>query len=117
MRYEAAQLSSGCPSLEPGPPPPELVFTRIGSTLRSQAGRVDLVGTVFDTFDFTLGGIQAQRDGGNDAIDVRGAFIPPSAVTDGGTWIRGQYATQQTWPGPGGSQSCTRQHSFLGEKQ
>ncbi len=63
-----------------GEPPATVSFTREGSVLRGAVDGVELRGTVYDTFDFTLNGTMP---GGGREISLRGRYVPAS-TSDGG---------------------------------
>ena len=69
-----------CDAGTPADPPTTVSFTQEGSVLRAAIDGVQVVGTLFDTYDFTLSG---QLPGGNTLVTVRGTYLPGSTADAG----------------------------------
>ncbi len=121
MAY-AEQSRLGSCAIAPPPAPAALELTRVGSTVRVANPGLDLVGTLFDTWDFTLLGGHAS-DGGTpdgreveDTISARGHFVPPGA--DGGAAIRGTWDTSTLQTSAAGSSAeCSVSLAFTGKRR
>lgn len=91
LAYGEVEKAGGC---EEAPKPPAVLeLTRFGSTLRAKVGEIDLAGTLYDTGAFRLSGADEAS-----SIQLRGSYLPPSSITDGGTGLRGTYTV---WRGLG----------------
>lgn len=115
LTYEGGATAGDCATARVGEPPRELEIARSGPTIRSTALGVELTGTLYDTFDFTLAGAGVS-DAGSDAITYRGKFLPPSNATDGGTLLRGSYSGTHR-PVPATENTCILERSFSGTKR
>jgi hypothetical protein len=112
MAYDDETASADCSAIRPPAEPAELELSRVGSTARTTVAGVELSGTVFDSFTFSLTGNGA-GDGGQLSMNLRGTFVPPSSVTDGGTQLRGTYSADIT----GGGKSCSTSRGYVGVKK
>lgn len=87
-------------------PPMTVSFTREGSVLRSAIDGVQISGTVYDTFDFSLNG---QLPGGGMTINMRGTFKPASRADAGDdTLYNGRLARSTS--------ACTDDRRFTGAR-
>lgn len=114
MSYQLERSTCAEPSVLS--PPEELTVERVGSTVRAPLLAGELVGTLYDSFDFTLAATLPTPDGGAESIQLAGRFVPPSSVTDGGTQLQGRYLSQSL-PNEEGEAACNRQREFVGRKR
>lgn len=97
----ALQAGDGCPAT--GPQPPTLTFTQGGSTAAVLVGGVQLTGTVYDTFDFSLSGNQVDV-----SYVLRGTVVATDSATDAGVRVLGSLTTR--------TEACELREDYTGDK-
>ncbi|MEW5737783.1 MAG: hypothetical protein AB1938_02595 [Myxococcota bacterium] len=97
----ALQVTEGCPLT--GPQPLTLTFSQAGATASTLVNGVELNGSVYDTYDFSLSGTTVV--GG---YVLRGTVIPTDAATDAGVRIVGHLTTR--------TDNCELRENYAGDK-
>ena len=75
---------SGCSAATLPAPPMTVSLTRQGSVLHGAIDGISIQGTLYDTYDYVLSGIEAQLDGGSRTASLRGRYTKGSTA-DAGT--------------------------------
>lgn len=92
LHYETGTApSAACEQLGKTTPPEVLELAQVGSGLTSTFDGVELRGTLYDTFDFSLNGTQQDGDGGTTSITLSGRYVPALAATDAGERLQGNF--------------------------
>lgn len=92
LGFNEVSRSAACGQVGTPDPPGTLTFARQGARVQTRAGGVDLVGTIYDTWDVVMsGGATDPVDGGSVELGLRGRYVlnKPDAGSDGqlrGTW-------------------------------
>ena len=117
MIFQETSRSADCATLPPPAPPSRLELTQAGSTGRATVGALDLVGTIYDTWDFVLSGT-GSPDGGpaSESVSVRGRFVAPPSGHDGGSSIQGTWTAGADAQVTGTALSCSVELSFTGTR-
>jgi hypothetical protein len=97
----ATVVTSGCPLT--GPQPQTLTFTQAGSTASTLVNGVELHGSVYDTFDFSLSGTNNLL-----GYTLRGTVVPTDTATDAGVRVVG-YLVSRT-------ENCELRENYEGDK-
>ncbi|GMU62259.1 MAG: hypothetical protein AMXMBFR34_40220 [Myxococcaceae bacterium] len=97
----ALQVSEGCPLS--GPQPVTLTFSQAGSTASTLVNGIELQGSVYDTYDFSLSGT-----GVVGGYVLRGTVIPTDAATDAGVRVIGNLTSR--------TENCELREDYAGDK-
>ncbi|MEW6430767.1 MAG: hypothetical protein AB1730_04600 [Myxococcota bacterium] len=97
----ALNLADGCAAT--GPQPQTLTFSQAGATASVLVDGVELQGSVYDTFDFSLSGTRPDV-----SYLLRGTVIPTDAATDAGVRITGSLTTR--------TDACELRENYTGDK-
>lgn len=97
----ALQVADGCAAT--GPQPQTLTFSQAGSTASVLVGGLELSGSVYDTFDFSLSATQTDV-----SYVLRGTVIPTDAASDAGVRITGTLTSR--------SDTCEIRENYTGDK-
>jgi hypothetical protein len=96
-----------CDAGTPLPTPPNaLQLQREGSVLRSVLDGIELTGTLYDTYDFTLNG---QALGGGETVSMRALYRPASNPDAGDEQLLEGRLTRDT-------EACSEQRTFTGAR-
>ena len=111
--------SADCNSVPPRLPQGPLDVSQEGSTLSADLNGMTLRGTLYQTYDFTLLGLNDDPDGGSgqaDTASLSGRYIP--VVTDGGVpTLTGEYQADYSRTSPAGTVRCSVTRSFTATRQ
>lgn len=118
LAFEEQSRSPDCAVL-PSPAQPSAVdLAQVGSTCRTTVAGLDLVGTVFDSWDFVLNGTASPDGGtGSQSISVRGRFVPPPSGQDGGSSIQGTWTSAARQEVAGAARNCSVELKFTGNRR
>lgn len=90
-----------------GPQPATLTFSLTGNVAKTAVGGETLLGTAYDTYDFTVSG------GHETTYSMHGRVIPTDPVTDAGVRIIGTLATRRLLDGGSG---CEIREDYTGDR-
>jgi hypothetical protein len=118
MTFQEQSRSPDCASLGPPAQPAQVDLTQFGSTCRTTVAGHELVGTVFDTWDFVLNGSGSPDGGsGDESISVRARFVPPSSGQDAGSSILGTWSSAARQEVAGAARECLVELKFTGTRR
>ncbi|HYI00790.1 hypothetical protein [Hyalangium sp.] len=116
LEFAEGAIPADCASLGVTLPQGPLDIQRAGAGLTATLEGVELQGTVYQTFDFSLLGTQAALDGGSTQYSVSGRYTP--ARTDGGTGgISGSFTGTYARGSAQGTRRCSILRAYTAAQQ
>ncbi len=111
LQFAPGSVPQDCATLGVQLPQGPLEIERTGPQLTASLNGVELTGTLYASYDFSLLSSPTQRDGGVDTFTLNGRYIP--VLRDGGTpQINGTFLGNYTRTPPQGTQRCTLNRSY-----
>ncbi len=107
LSWTAGTPTGGCTLT--GPQPSNLNFSRAGSTVRVPVGGVELSGTLFDTWDFSVSGGSLQR-----SYSLKGRVTTTGPSSDAGVRLLGSLFTRES--PDGGVGGCSIEERYTADK-
>lgn len=116
VQFAAVGTPDECAPLGVTLPQGPLDIQRAGSALTATWEELELQGTLYQSFDFTLLGNEAQQDGGRTQFSLNGRYTPGS--TDGGLGsISGSFTGTYTRGTAQGPRDCSLFRPYTAAQQ
>jgi hypothetical protein len=116
LEFAPGTLPTDCTAIGVQLPRGPLEIERTGPTLNASLDGVELTGTLYQTYDFTLLSSPTPRDGGSDTWTLSGRYIP--VLRDGGTaQINGTFSGNYTRTPPQGTRRCTMSRPYTATQE
>jgi hypothetical protein len=116
LEFSAGTLPANCASLSVTLPQGPLDIQHTGNLVTATLDGVEMQGTLYQSFDFTLLGSQPPMDGGSTQFSISGIYTPGSA--DGGSGkISGSFTGNYTRPSAQGASSCSIFRAYTATQQ
>jgi hypothetical protein len=111
LEFAAGALPADCTALGVQLPKGPLEIERTGPQLNATVDGVELQGTLFQSYDFSLLSTATAADGGTDTLNFSGRYIP--TLRDGGTpQITGSFTGTYSRTPPQGTRRCTLSRGY-----
>lgn len=116
LEFAPGTLPPDCTAIGVQLPAGSLEIERTGATLNASLDGVELTGTLYQSYDFTLLSNSGPGDGGTDTLTLNGRYIP--VVRDGGTaQLTGTFSGNYTRTPPQGTRRCALTRTYTATQE